>query len=634
MKPDRLFVVVFLLVGVLFFVRSAVHADEPTSIRNPSGGSGDYSEPPIRDFDREHWSFLPIKSRLPNSEQLDISSGQCGSAAWTPIDLFIHSRLRELKLDFAESCRPDQWLRRTAFDLTGLPPSHQALDRFRSRIGEPDAFEREIDRMLASPAHGEHVAQSWLDLARYAETDGFEHDKIRPEAWRFRDWVIEAFNEDMPYDRFMQLQIAGDLLSEPRGHVATYFCLAGPDMPDQNDQVERRHNLLNEMTGTVGAVFLGLQLGCAACHDHKYDAISQADFYRVRGVLGSGVGKLERDKPWTSFKEPSILEIPHYYHRGDHRQPGNQLTFGAPRVVASARYHSMIAQSEHPRLAFAQWLCSDENPLPARTMANRIWQSHFGRGLAGTPSDLGVVGNAPSHPELLDWLAMELMESGWSVKQLRRKIVLSKTYRQASLPSPTDDFVQRLASDPEGNELSRFPRRRLSGEQLRDSMLACTDALNRKASGPSVMPPLPNELMSTLLPGQWRPSPDSTEHHRRSIYLFARRNLRFPIFENFDRPDAGASCPNREQSVTATQSLLLFNSQFSLDIARQLARQADQVARDEQFSYLWKNTLSREPTPVECSWCEEFSRQFQDQKHTLVAMALALLNCNEFLYLD
>ncbi len=558
----------------------------------PEGSSEEtFKEQPLQASDRDHWSFAPLKSIAPPvTQNVDESSALLLGA----IDAFIVHDLAPHGLHLSEPASPEEWLRRITFDVTGLPPTREAMDSFRRQAHEPDAYERVIDKLLASPAHGEHVAQSWLDLARFAETDGFEHDKSRPDAWRFRNWVIEAFNGDMPYDRFMQLQLAGDLIDKQQFTVGTMFCLSGPDMPDLNDQVERRHNLLNEMTSTVGSVFLGLQMGCAACHDHKYDPISQADFYRLRGILETGVGELTRDKPWTEMQAQSVPAASQFYVRGDHRRPSQTLERTVPRIAATESAWQQIARSNEPRLALAEWLASTDNPLPARAMANRIWQSHFGRGLAGTPSDLGLVGLAPTHTALLDFLATELMKNDWSLKHLHRSILLSATYRQQShsadepnaslVPTTTtavssvreSNFARSLKADPENRLLGRYPRRRLTGEMLRDAMLQAAGDLNRQSSGPSVMPPLPDEMVRTLLPGQWKTSSTISDHHRRSIYIFARRNLRYPIFDSFDRPDAGASCPERGKSTTATQSLLMFNSAFSLQIAESISDQAIQ----------------------------------------------------------
>ena len=590
----------------------------------------------ITDSDREHWSFAPLVGQAipPTSD----------ARARGPIDAFIAARLQQLGLELAPAAEAEHLLRRLSFDLTGLPPTLADRERFAANQHLPDAYEREVDRLLASPACGEHLAQAWLDLARYAETDGFEHDRVRPDAWRYRDWVIAAINRDLPYDRFMRLQVAGDLLSdEPDGPLATTFCLAGPDMPDLNDQDERRHNLLNEMTGTVGSVLLGLQLGCAACHDHKYDPVSQADFYRLRGILATGVPELVRDKPWNQLKEQERSSDIKFYHRGDHRQPTVTLQPGLPRIAADESSTRLVASATHPRLAFADWLASDANPLPARVMANRVWQSHFGRGLSATPGDVGLAGFEPTHPELLDWMALELREHAWSVQQLRRQIVLSATYRSRSLAVGESDRAEhhsRVQLDPDNAAYSRYPRRRLTGEMLRDAMLQISGSLNRQSSGEGVMPPLPAELVQTLLPNQWKASANTADHARRSIYVFARRNLRYPIFESFDRPDAGASCPARGQSVTATQSLLMFNSEFTNQLSRAIAQRivtevGDASAADRRWGdSIWREVLGRAPSQVECNLLERLLDRFDRREDGVAAAVLGLLNSNEFILLD
>ncbi len=583
--------------------------------------------------DREHWSF----SALTAPSIPPVASPR----VLGPIDAFVADKLVRLGLDIAPLAKAATVQRRLYFDLTGLPPTSADRQRFQDNAHLPDAYEREVDRVLASPACGEHLAQNWLDLARFAETDGFEHDRVRPDAWRYRDWVIQAINSDMPYDRFMRLQVAGDLLpNEPDGELATTFCLAGPDMPDLNDQEERRHNLLNEMTGSVGAVLLGLQLGCAACHDHKYDPVSQADFYRLRGVLASGVPMLVRDKPWNQLKEQAASEVK-FYRRGDHRQATASLQPGVPRIVSDDSVTQLIATASHPRLVFADWLASPTNPLPARVMANRVWQSHFGRGLALTSSDFGLAGFEPTHPELLDRLASQLRDHSWSIQRLRRQIVLSATYRSCSfaeVPDASDDHARRLQLDPDNEAYSRYPRRRLTGEMLRDAMLQAAGQLDRRSGGASVMPPLPPELLQTLLPNQWKASPNPADHARRSIYVFARRNLRFPIFESFDRPDAGASCPVRGQSITATQSLLMFNSEFSQQLSRIIAKRVEaRVAQDHELNEaacLWNEVLGRTPSEVECKLLDGLLKQFSHRQDGLAAAALGLLNCNEFLSID
>jgi hypothetical protein len=616
-------------------------------------------EAPITAADREHWAFRPItRPPLPVVKRPD--------GLRTAVDAFILAKLDAANLSPAREASRPTLLRRLSFDLLGLPPTPSELAAFENDTSA-DAYERLADRLLASPAYGERWGQHWLDLARFAETDGFEHDKVRPEAWRYRDWVIAALNADMPYDEFVTRQIAGD---------ATTFCLAGPDMPDINDQVERRHNLLNELTATVGSVLLGLQMGCAQCHDHKYDPISQADFYRLRAVFESGVPPLKRDVPYNALTEQKGAAQARFWVRGDHRRPGPEVQPGYPRIASQPDGAAGRSSGGAQRADFAQWLFQTDNPLTARVMANRLWQHHFGRGIFDTPSDVGTINAGPSHPELLDWLAAELRGGGWSLKRLHRGIVVSATYRQISdLKLQMTDLDANNSSNPKSeirnlpsaSLYTHFPRRRLDGESLRDGMLAAAGLLSGGRGGPGVMPPLPPELVGTLLKDQWKTSPREADHYRRSIYLFARRNLRFPIFEAFDRPDANASCAARNRSTTAPQSLLLFNSQFSLLAARHLAgrivRNQESGAGGQepggQVQQLYLLALSRLPTDGEAAALVAFLKEQRERlaaegrprdqlalpaslpdsadpypAAALVDACLAILNASEFLYVD
>jgi hypothetical protein len=664
-------------------------------------------EAPITASDRSHWSFAPVQQQpLPETKR----------AQWlrTAIDAFILARLESKDIQPAPEASRPTLLRRLSFDLTGLPPTPEELAPFEADQS-PDAYERRVDRLLASPAFGERYGQYWLDLARFAETDGYEHDKVRPNAWRYRDWVIAALNADMPYDEFVRQQIAGDegsgvrtqgseqreseatseqlpanqkskvqlkiplvATEEPApplvASVPTMFCLAGPDMPDINDQVERRHSLMNEMTATVGAVFLGLQLGCAQCHNHKYDPLSQADFYRLRAVFEPAVATLKRDVPFNVFAIQKDTAPARFWIRGDHKRPGLEVHPAFPRIADSfvkaergtrnaergteeVASHSALRA---PRSAFAAWLVSDDNPLTSRVMANRIWQGHFGRGLCATPSDFGTMGAQPMHPELLDWQATELRAGGWEMKRLHRMIVSSATYRQISDSNLQSDLY------------SGFPRQRLSGEAIRDAMLAVAGLSSVERGGPGVMPPLPEELVGTLLKGQWTTSKREADHYKRSVYVFSRRNLRYPIFEAFDRPDGNATCPIRNRSTTAPQSLLLFNSEFSLLTARHLAgrilsseKSKNQSTEEpenqaaEQIGRLYELALSRRPTANEVKTLEQFLASQQRRlaaesrlpselalpapcpesanpfaAAALVDACLAILNSSEFIYLD
>jgi Protein of unknown function (DUF1553)/Protein of unknown function (DUF1549) len=707
--------------------------------------AGEVTEAPISQSDREHWAFRPLV-------RPDVPAVGTGNAA-NPIDAFLGLRLREKGLATRESADKFTLLRRVSFDLVGLPPTPDEISAF-LEDKEPDAHERVVDRLLASPGFGERWAQHWLDLARFAETDGFEHDKVRPEAWRYRDWVIEAFNGDLPLDRFVQQQIAGDELwpDDPRAAIATGFLLSGPDMPDINDQEERRHTLLNEMAGTVGSVFLGLSVGCAQCHNHKTDPISQPDFYRLRAFFDRG--DIFRDHPIATPDErsaheaargttaslekelkqlddaarkrlreqnpdlqptaadlkhaltpdesarrdelaaelarsPKVPELPQgrvfrngpnrpsfVAVRGDFQRAGAEVQPAFLRIAESAVRWSADSKTANSteatrdgqtegrltRSDLAHWLTRPDHPLVPRVMANRLWQFHMADGLCRTPSDFGFGGSEPTHPELLDWLATELPRDGASMKRWHRLIVTSAAYRQPSRSRGNDsDWANRLKLDPDNRLYSRMNRRRLEGESLRDAMLSMAGLLSDERGGPGVMPPLPDELVSTLLKGQWKTNPRETDHYRRSIHLFARRNLRYPLFEAFDRPDANASCPVRDRSTTAPQSLVLFNSELSLQVARHLAgRILDETSSvDRQVDSLFRLAYARPPTGMESreivrfltSESERIARDGRSEKQltlpvcsapitdvraaaALVEACLAVLNSSEMLYVD
>jgi len=628
----------------------------------PAATTAHYQEPPLAETDRQHWSFQPVvRPKLP---EVADAKGWCRGE----IDRFILLKREEKKTPPGDEAGSETLLRRLSFDLTGLPPILDNIEEF-TKDHSPDAYERLVDRLLASPAHGERWGQHWLDLARFAETDGYEFDSVRKEAWRYRDWVVEALNADLPYDEFVRQQVAGDeqgsgargqeseevgsqfsnaksevsdgtkpkLQPLTRKSIPTMFCLSGPDMPDVNSQEQRKHELLNEVTGTIGSVFMGLQIGCAQCHDHKYDPLSQADFYRLRAFFEPAVS-LSKDVSVTAlhtddkFKGPARLWI-----RGDWQRPGMEVQPAMVRVLlpasggreppdTSSSGNDTKNQRAHaprsPRTDLARWLTSPKHPLTSRVIANRLWQHHFGKGIVESPSDFGVMGTAPTHPELLNWLASELMTNGWSLKKLHRQMVCSATYRQV-LHKP----------------------RRLEGEAIRDAMLVASGQLEFRRGGPGVMPPLPEELTKTLLPKQWIASANPADAARRSIYIFARRNLRYPLFEAFDRPDPNSSCPSRSRSTTAPQSLLLFNSEFSLSCAKHIA--AD-VLRDSppdiptRVIAACRRTWGRSPTHEELKTLTDFLARQEELLHregsapdsSFIQLCLALFNTNEFLYLD
>ena len=624
--PIQVFVVIAMI--ITHAIGLACHADDRDHA---------YNEPPITDSDRDHWSLKPRHS-------VEVPRTAFESWQRNPVDAFIAAELETHSLTPQPEADRRTLIRRTTLNLTGLPPTLEEVAAFISDES-PTAYESLIDRLLTSPAYGEHTAQHWLDLARFAETDGFEHDNVRPNAWRYRDWVIDALNADMPYDQFIRLQIAGDLITPDNeaAAIATQFCVSGPDMPDINSQDERRHTLLNEMTSTVGEVILGLQIGCAQCHDHKYDPISQADFYRLRAIFEPAIS-LKKNASVTELKEQASYKLAsHIMIRGDFRRPGMEVAPNGLRVLESESLHfetSPQNNSEGRRIALANWLTHPNNPLTARVIVNRIWQQHFGKGLSESPSDFGVMGREPSNPQLLDWLATWFVDNGWSVKKLHRLILTSSTYRQRSR-LPTDASVEEanawklaLKRDPDVQWLSRFPRQRLSGEVIRDAMLSVAGILNRKTGGPGVRPPLPAELRSTLLKDQWNVTEDKSEHNRRSIYVFARRNLRFPIFEAFDRPAANQSCSRRDVSTTAPQALHLLNSEFSLQTAELIADRIlyDKAKSDQQVVEAFELILNHSAATDELNDARRFIANSDDDGFTY--LCLALLNSNDFCFVD
>lgn len=626
------------LLAFVFSFTTHLHAIEPTAT-----ATRQIVEPPISESDRDHWAFRPVlKPILPSVVNRKWLTNE--------IDCFVLANLEDSKLAPALEADRLALLRRLKLDLLGLPPTVEEMEAFEIDFAD-DAYEKLVDRYLASPRYGERWSQPWLDLARFAETDGFEHDRVREDAWQYRDWVIQSLNRDLPYDRFVYQQVAGDEDDPRQPSIATMFCLAGPDMPDINDQELRRHDRLNELTSTIGSALLGLQFHCAQCHDHKVDPVSQADFYRLRAVFEPSVPEFKRDKPFNTFTSDVASEPSRFYFRGELLQPGPVIQAALPRIATSSVRDIQYCETETPRAEFARWLFQDDNPLTSRVIVNRLWQHHFGRGLFDTPSDVGLAVAGPTHPELLDSLAIELRRNDWSLKAIQRKIVLSSTYRQRSFAVANDEtWKSRLATDPRNLLYSRFPRHRLEAEVIRDSMLAVAGVLNFQSSGEGVMPPLPDELVGTLLKGQWKTSKEESAHWRRSIYIFARRNLRYPIFESFDRPEAGTSCAKRDLSTSATQALQMLNSSLSVecssllrdriltDIRNRHADSSSEIGKkisNAKIDRLFRYALGRSATEKEIDSVSQFIESSNlKEEDQLLGACLAIFNTSEFVYVD
>ena len=710
------------------------------------------------------WAYKPVSKpavpalRTPRSELR------------TPLDAFLLAKLEAKGLAFAPPADKRTLLRRVYFDLIGLPPTPEEIDAF-LKDTSPNAYEKVVEKLLASPHYGERQALFWLDLARFAETDGFKADDTRPNAWRYRDYVIKSFNADKPYDQFVKEQLAGDELfpTDPDAITATGFLRHSPYEYNAVDVELKRQDMLNDITDATAAAFLGITAGCAKCHDHKTDPVTQADYYRlqsffagfwpVEAPLVAGAERAafaakvaewdaktadlrrqmdEIEKPIrekATAKERSrfpeeyahLLDIPaaertplqkqlgmlverqvytrnkvnpaqmkpadkqkwegmakrmtefekekppeppsamamsdvgpvcpptRLLKRGNWRTPGEELS---PGFIASIDDKeptiTVTATTSGRRAALAEWIASPKNPLTARVLVNRLWQQHFGKGIVATSSDFGLTGERPTHPELLDWLANEFVAptwraggrespgasdkpsggltspgSPWSIKHIHRLIVTSAAYRQ----SARGDAAGTKA-DPDNALLWQFPRRRLDGEALRDSMLAASGLLNLKAGGPGVFPEIPAELKAA----NWKVSADPAERNRRSVYVFVKRNLRYPLFSLFDSPDRTETCSRRFVTTTAPQALTLLNDAIVLSHAKAFAARVVKDAGtdpDKAIDRAFALALSRPPTSEERAAMRSFLANHKGPFPDAVTdLCHALLNLNEFLYVD
>ncbi len=713
-----------------------------------------------------HWAYKPVqKPALPEVKQ----------RAWvkTPVDTFILKKLEDSGLTPSAPADKITLLRRATFDLTGLPPTPEEINAF-VHDRSTKAFARVVDRLLASPRYGEKWARHWLDLARYAETDGFNGDHVRPHIWRYRDYVIRAFNSDKPYDRFVKEQIAGDELwpDDADALVATGFNRHFPDEWNARNLRQRRQEILNDITDTVGSALLGTTYACARCHDHKFDAVLQKDYYKLQSFFAAMRTKDDfvlatkaeqanyaaklavwEEKTKAIREQLAVLEAPamkffvedafekypeeiqqvltmppaarsplqwSFYHMSqwqfqiavgengkniEGRLKGKEkeqwlalrqqlaafdaikpaplpLGSGITDVGREAPAHHLLkggtydaygaevqpgilsvldarpttitpcdkAETTGRRTALANWLTDPQNPLVARVLVNRLWQHHFGRGIVGTPNDFGMMREKETHRELLDWLTHTFVEQGWSLKKMHRLLMLSNAYQQAA--TFNEQAAQR---DADNQSLWRFRRRRLTGEELRDAILSVSGTLNPQMYGPSVYPEIPAELAG------WKRNESEEQQNRRSIYVFVRRKLRFPLFQAFDMPDTHESCGRRNVTTTAPQALNLLNDPAILRAAQALAGRVSQQAgndRKQQITLAYRLVYSRLPNANELQAAQVFLQQqtefARERLNTKAPLALpvrfasgdqaeaaalvdfchALFNSNEFVYVN
>ncbi len=492
------------------------------------------------------------------------------------------ARLEAEGLEPAPSADRTALIRRLTYDLTGLPPTPEEVDAFVADRS-PDAFERLTERLLASPHYGEKWGRHWLDLVRYGETNGYERDSAKPFAWRYRDYVIDSFNQDKPYDQFVREQLAGDEIAPGAAAplIATGFYRLGIWDDEPANRELARYDGLDGILSTTAQVVLGMSINCARCHDHKVDPIPQQDYYRLLAVFHNVTPPTGKDLKKVKAADGAQIEVmsvaergraeTHILLRGNPALRGDRVEPGVPRILGGLSFASNNRPS--PRQALAEWLTAANNPRTARVMANRIWQYHFGRGIVPTPNEFGGLGELATHPELLDWLAAELIDGGWQMKQMHRAIVLSSTYRMSSRGSE-----RSLARDPSNRWFWRFPMRRLTAEEVRDSILSVAGTLNLKAGGPPVYPRIPPEVMAgQSVPGQGWPVSPEYEAIRRSVFVHVKRSLSVPILATHDAADTDLSCPVRYTTTVPTQALGLLNGSFTNE---QAARFAERLRRE------------------------------------------------------
>ncbi len=732
-----------------------------------SGPVGNDQDAPVPAAARNYWAF-----REP--------AAQTVTGTGNPVDWFIDRELQKRGLHAAPEADRRTLLRRAYMDLIGLPPTPAEADAFLNDQ-KPGAWERLIEKLLASPHYGERWGRHWLDVARYADSNGFEHDFDRPNAWRYRDYVIRAFNDDKPYNTFLREQIAGDEIPHvtQESLIATGFLRQYAKVGfREKDNPENRYDYLDDMIGTIGRGILGLTVQCARCHDHKFDPITQRDYYRLQASL---FGYVEVDHPLTSPEEAAAYEkkkvevnaridevkaklreleqpykdrlLPAKYRKfpqnvqdaiatpKDKRTPGQVLladqvirtvsvssgeidrimkpedlaeknrlnaeiariekempkpipvaagiTDGDYRftpdgpgdepapgkgvkheVIEGSYLHTGVGRYETPpsyllirgdpnshgpqmqpgfirvvtygnppvtltpstphtsgrRLALAEWLVSPDNPLTARVIVNRIWHHHFGRGIVRTLDNFGKMGELPTHPELLDWLAVEFVKQGWSIKQMHRLIMTSNAYKMASQFDDTDD----IAKDREDNFYWRFRIQRIDAEVMRDEILAVSGALNPEMYGRPVFPVLPEDVLQSMINGIWKQTDDSPTVWRRSVYVYRKRGLPYPLLDIFDLPNQNLSCGARNVSTVPTQALALMNDGFVLNQAHLFANRVEEAAHGDkpaEVELAYQLALSRPPDAKEKQLALEFL-----QSRKLVDLTDVLFNLNEFLY--
>jgi len=624
--------------------------------------------------ERAHWAYQPLVDPPPPTT--------VGAAAPTAIDRFIRTKLDGLGLEPAPPAERGSLLRRVTFDLTGLPPTPEETQAFLADTS-PDAWNAVVNRLLASPHYGEQQARHWLDVVRFAETTANDANAVMTQAWRYRNWVVDACNRDLPYDQFLIEQLAGDLLPtcgdtavDAARTIATGFLMIGPKALAETDKEQSRLDIVDDQIDVTGRAFLGLTLACARCHDHKFDCIRTSDYYALAGIFRSTEpfqNEIRNATMWWEFsipagdgRDPITVMAPkealprnlRVHLRGSRFQLGATVPrdipglFHAPAVGTAGGADGegrspFVGSGGSGRLELARWIADAKNPLTARVMVNRIWQQHFGRGLVATSDNFGTRGEPPSHPELLDWLACRFVESGWSVKALHRLILDTAAYRRAAAPPALRE------ADPDGRSFAAVPRRRLTAEQLRDAILAASGGLDRSPGSDEsakVLVEKAEDIGAMIKPNRLAvDDPVYTTFAKRSLYLPAVRNMLPDVLALFDAADPNGVTALRNETTVPAQALFLVNSPFvrgqALLFARSLLADAglDDAARIDRAH---GRALGRRATPEEIAealaYLDDWTRSTAGQarpaetrrEESWQSWCQAILCSNEFAYLD
>lgn len=560
---------------------------------------------------RDWWSLQPIVR--PDVPQLHASHQPAN-----PIDAFIMARLEAARMAPAPPADKRTLLRRLYYDVIGLPPTAEQIESFVAD-SSPDAWERAVDQVLESPHYGERWGRYWLDLVRYADTSGYERDQEKPYAWKYRDWVVRAFNEDLPYDQFIIHQLAGDELPDrdEQSVVATGFLRLGPWNDEPNEPLDYQYERLEDLVHATSSAFLGLTVKCARCHAHKFDPITQEDYYRMGAAFWAGpIAPRDRELlggpseeelgyekvlGWTDVsRDPPPL---HMLKNGERQHPIHEVTPATlsifPPLERAFDPPPESAKTSQRRLQLAHWIAHPQNPLPPRVMANRLWLHHFGEGIVRSPNNFGFLADPPTHPELLDWLAAELVSGGWTLKRMHRLILTSKTWQQSSLHPRFAEYEQKDAA----NRLWwRAERRRLDAEALRDSLLAVAGDIDLRLGGPGFRPEISAEALEglSMKSGAWIPS-EPDERRRRSLYLFSKRALLLPMMTNFDLCDATQPCGQRDVTTLPTQALTMLNNPFVHEQSERIGLQIASGSSDTatRVQELWRRVYGRSPSDAE-----------------------------------